>query len=56
MDRLEKEIEKAKIACQNQEYVENQSIVDKLRPWVHYNNLLNLKITKLLENEKMSSL
>jgi len=43
--KLDIEIEKAKLACENFK-CDNCSIIERLKPWVHYNNLLIQKIYK----------
>jgi len=49
---LEQEIEKAKIACEQVDWKNpSTSIMDKMRPWVHYNNLLVQKTLNLRNYE-----
>lgn len=50
MNKLDEELEKARLACER-EFPPNTSLIEQLRPWVHYNNLLQLKTNKLLNNE-----
>lgn len=47
MNKLDQQIEKAKLACER-EFPPNTSLIERMRPWVYYNNLLVQKINNLL--------
>jgi len=47
MGTLDEEIKKAEEAC-NKEFPSETSLVDRMRPWVHLNNLLWAKIQHLI--------
>ena len=48
MKKLDEALEKAKLACEYK-FAPNTSIIERMRPWVHYNNLLLQKMSNLLK-------
>lgn len=51
MNKLDQQIEKARLACER-EFPPNTSLIERMRPCVHYNNLLMQKAINLIENER----
>ncbi len=50
---LDKAIKIAEEACKNTDAKDQKlSLIDKMRPWVHLQNLLYIKHQKLIENDK----
>ena len=55
MKDIDKEIEKAKLACKamsERGKTETLSLIERMRPYVHLNNLLVLKMENLLDYDK----
>lgn len=48
MNKLEQKIEKDRLACEK-EFSPNTSLIERMRPWVHYNNLLLQETYNLLK-------
>ena len=51
MNKLDKTLEKALKACQKP-FPPNTSLMEKMKLWTHYNNLLLLKANNLLKKDK----